>query len=92
MVQASFPALEALIAFAAGVGLGLACFTLLERNLALYLDGRPVAGAVLQAGRLLLVAAGMLGAVQFGAIPLLSCALGLLAGRHVVLRRVRKAG
>jgi len=91
MGEPIYRALEALVAFAAGTGLGLAYFALLARNLELYLSGRPVAGGALQAGRYLLVAAGLFGAVQFGTIPLLCCALGLLIGRQLVLRRARKA-
>lgn len=79
-----------LAAFAAGAAIGWAYFALLARNLDLYLAGSPVLGAALQAGRFLLVAAVLFGAVQFGAVTLLGCALGFLVGRHIVLRRARK--
>lgn len=91
MGEATNQAPQALIALAVGTGLGLSYFALLARNLKLYLNGRPVAGGALQAGRFLLVAVGLFGSVQFGAIPLLCCALGLLFGRQVVLRRAREA-
>ena len=90
MGEALFPALQALIAFAAGMVLGLGYFALLSRNLQLYFDGRSVAGAALQLARFLLIAACLYGAAQFGAVPLLSCAAGALAGRHVILRRARQ--
>jgi len=84
------PVLEAALAVLAGIAVGLANFSLLARNLDLYLEGRPLAAAALQAGRLVAVAAVLLGAVQFGALLLLSCALGLLVARHVILRRAAK--
>ncbi len=83
-------AIEALLAAAAGFGVGLAYFGMLARNLDLYLEGRPVSGAALQAGRLVVVAGILLAAVQFGAVPLLACAAGLLMARHVVLRRHKR--
>lgn len=84
-------AIVSLAAFAAGTIAGFVYFYLLERNLAFYLDGSPLAGAALQVGRFLLAAAVLYAAVQFGAVSLLACALGFLAGRHVVLRRCREA-
>ena len=90
MVGSIYPALIALLALAAGLAIGLASFTLLARNLDLYLAGRAVAGIALQTARFLLLVAGLFAAVQFGALALLSCALGLLVGRHVVLRRHRQ--
>lgn len=89
-IQAMLPLLQLLAAFAAGVAIGLGYFTLLGRNLELYMAGAAVAGAALQAGRFLLVAAVLFGAVQFGAGALISCALGLLVGRYIVLRRAGK--
>ncbi len=83
-------ALQALVALAVGVATGFAYFGILRRNLELYLDGSPALAVALQAGRFLIAAAVLFGAVQFGAVPLLACALGLLIGRHLVLRRVRK--
>lgn len=90
MVHALPTAVPPLVALAAGVATGVAYFALLSRNLDLYLAGAPLAGAALQAGRFLLAAAVLFSAVQFGALPLIACAIGFLAGRHLVLRRVRK--
>lgn len=92
MAHSTLEVLRASIAFAAGVALGLAYFATLARTLDLFVSGAPVAAIVLQAGRFLLAAAVMYAAAQFGALPLLSCVLGFLVGRHCVLRRVRKEG
>ena len=82
-----FPAVAAL---GVGLALGLAFFASLRRNVQFYTDGRPLAGVVLHLLRVLLVAAVLVAAVQFGAVPLLACALGFLIGRHLVLRRVER--
>lgn len=81
---------QALVALLVGVATGLAYFGLLAKNLDLYLSGSGVAGAALQAVRFALAAAVLYGAVQFGAVPLLACALGLIAGRQITLRRARR--
>ena len=86
MPDSGFDVLGAIAAFAAGLALGVAFFASLWRNMRFYAEGRPVAGALLHASRFLLVIAVLAGAVQFGAMPLLSCALGLIVGRVLVMR------
>jgi hypothetical protein len=90
----AFPSSAPLLALGglcAGLVLGLAYFASLRRNVRLYADGRPVAAGLLQAGRFALLAGALAGIAQFGGVPLLASALGLLAGRWAVMRRTRKA-
>ena len=77
-------------AFVAGLALGTVFFASLWRNMRFYADGRPVAGAILHILRFLLLIAVLAGAVQFGAMPLLSCTLGLLIGRRLVMRYMER--
>lgn len=74
----------------AGLVLGVAFFALLERNVALYAQGRPLAAGLLHLARIAVLVAVLGAAVHFGAGPLLACATGLVGGRWLVLRRVRK--
>ncbi|MDD3797631.1 MAG: ATP synthase subunit I [Novosphingobium sp.] len=86
------PGLLAQLALWLGTGLvlGLAFFASLRRNVALYAEGRPLLAGLLHAGRIAVVVAVLAGAVHFGAEALLACSLGLLAGRWLVMRGVRK--
>ena len=86
MPDFGFDVLRAAAAFVAGLALGVAFFASLLRNMRFYAEGRPVAGALLHASRFLLVIAVLAGAVQFGAMPLLSCAFGLIVARMLVMR------
>ena len=83
--------LAAVIALAAGLVFGLAFFASLRRTLRYYADGRPIAGGLLHGLRFLVLAVVLAGAAQFGALPLLTCTLGLFVARRLVLRGVRKA-
>ncbi|WP_170304641.1 ATP synthase subunit I [Croceicoccus estronivorus] len=76
--------------FGAGALLGLAFFTSLRRNVTLYTEGRPVAAGLLHAGRIAILIAVLAGAVHFGAGPLVACTIGLLAGRWLIMRRIRR--
>ena len=78
---------SAAIALGGGLLLGIAFFTSLRRNAQYYAEGRPLVAGALQSLRFLLLGTILVGAAQFGAIPLLACTLGLFAGRQLVLRR-----
>ena len=76
----------------AGLAGGTAHFALLRWNTALYLRPSGLSRAiVLQALRLALLAGVLVLLARQGALPLLLGALGVLAGRWIVLRRVRGA-
>jgi len=77
---------SAAIALVGGVLLGVAFFASLRRNAQYYADGRPLAAGALQTLRFLLLGTILIGAAQFGAMPLLACTLGLFAGRQLVMR------
>jgi hypothetical protein len=85
-----FDALRASAAFVAGLALGIVFFGTLWRNMRFYAEGRVLAGALLHASRFLLAIAILAGAVQFGAMPLLACAFGLVVGRMLVMRFVER--
>jgi len=88
-VFASLPPLAgAVIGLVVGLGLGLVHFATLKKVTALYLSGAAtlrVAG--LQLARFVLLAAALALLALWGGLPLLSGALGVLAGRAIVLRR-----
>jgi hypothetical protein len=63
---------------------------MLKENVRLYCGGRPVVAALLHGGRFALAAIVLGGAAYFGAAPLLTCALGLLIGRQLVMRKLRE--
>ena len=76
----------------AGLAGGVAHFALLRWNTALYLRPRGLGRAIaLQALRLVLLAGVLVALARQGALPLLLGALGVLAARWIVLRRVRGA-
>jgi F1F0 ATPase subunit 2 len=85
------PALQSALALAAGVLLGLFHFTTLRRITEFYAQGRAGKAAAFQLARFVPFAAIFLVAARLGALPLLACALGVLAGRWIVLRRARTA-
>ena len=93
---AMLPALPMLLALAAyllvGVLLGLVYFSALWWNVQLMgRRGRKAAAIGLMLGRLALMI-GLLGlASRDGALPLLLMALGVLIGRAIVMRRLRRA-
>lgn len=73
-----------------GVVLGLIYFRGLWWNARMLAGGRPAKRVVaLMLGRFVLLAAVLALVAHAGALPLLATALGLLAGRQFVLRRVR---
>lgn len=84
------PIFHAIAAFILGAMLGLPFFSLMQRNLVLYFEGHAIRGVVLHAVRILLIVAGLAGAVQFGAVPLLACTLGIVMARHITIHRALK--
>jgi hypothetical protein len=89
-----FPAWAALLAlahFALGVALGGAYFQSLWRNAQLLAAGVPIRTAAWMAGRFTLLACALALTSFEGAAALLATGLGVLAGRAIVLRRVREA-
>jgi len=75
---------------AAGYGLGLLYFRMLWWNVRLLTSGaRPVVAALLGAARFAGLGVILFLASRCGAQPLLVMALGVLAGRAAVLRRLR---
>ena len=76
----------------AGLAGGTAHFALLRWNTDLYLRPRGLGRAIaLQGTRLALLAFVLVALARQGALPLLLGALGVLAARWIVLRRVRGA-
>lgn len=94
-VLASLPPLVVGVLVAAacaalGVGLGLVYFRGLWWNARMLAGGRSAKRVVaLMLGRFVLLAAVLALLARAGALPLVAAALGLLAGRQFVLRRVR---
>lgn len=94
MTLASFGTFQASCAlvlwFAAGCGLGLLYFGVLWWNVRLLTSGaKPVMAALLGAVRFGGLGLALFLASDFGALPLLAVVLGVLAGRVVVVRRLR---
>lgn len=84
------PAVAAVFGFVVGLALGLFHFATLRKVTALYVAGGSAGRAIaLQVARLVLLAAVLAGLALAGAVPLISGAVGLLAGRMIVLRRGR---
>lgn len=80
-----------MLAWAAlGLALGLLHFALLRWNTRLYLEGRRFA-PLLQAARILAVAAVFVPLARLGAWPVLLAMGGFLIGRGLILRRARAA-
>ncbi len=89
-----FPAWTALLAFAhfaIGVMLGFVYFRSLWWNARLLAAGVPTLTAAWMAGRLTLLACVLALMSLEGATALLTTGLGVLAGRAIILRQVRKA-
>lgn len=79
------------IAMMAGLILGLAHFTSLRTVTAMLLAGRhPARALALQLARMAVIVAAFAGFAVAGALPLLGGTTGLLIGRTIVLRRVRR--
>ncbi|MBS0126021.1 hypothetical protein KB874_18200 [Aestuariicoccus sp. KMU-90] len=79
---------QAATALLAGLALGLFHFATLARLIALLVAGRMVA-VPLQLARFALLVPFLWIAAQFGAAVLLAGAAGILAGRALLLRRLR---
>lgn len=76
---------------AAGLALGAAYFALLWWGVQGLADGRrSVLAMLVWAGRFVLLAGVLLLAGRQGALPLLAAAAGVLGGRALVLRRLRR--
>ena len=84
--------LLSLLGLAVGLVAGTLHFLTLRRGTALYLGGGSPARAIaLQLARLALLTAVLAGLAWLGAAPLLAGALGVVAARHLVLRRGKEA-
>lgn len=80
-----------LLWFAAGCGLGLLYFGILWWNVRLLTSGaKPVMAALLGAVRFAGLGVSLFLATISGVLPLLCMVLGVLAGRRVVMRRLRR--
>jgi F1F0 ATPase subunit 2 len=75
------------VAFAAGLVLGLLHFASLRRVADVFAAGAAGRALALQAVRWVALVAVLILFAREGALPLLLCALGLLVARAVVLRR-----
>jgi hypothetical protein len=74
-----------------GVALGLAYFYMLRRSAELLVSGGHTARLILLvAGRLLMIATGLIAAALSGGLPLLATALGVWAGRAIIVRTERR--
>ena len=82
------PGLVAALAGLAGLALGVLHFRSLERVTALLVQGR-LAGVALQIGRLAVLAVFLWLCTRGGTWPLVAGGAGLMAGRALVLQRVR---
>jgi F1F0 ATPase subunit 2 len=80
-------ALHILLGFAVGAPLGLVHFATLRWNTGLYLGKGPALGLGLQVLRLAVLGTVFFLLARLGAVMLLSATLGLLAARHLLLRR-----
>jgi F1F0 ATPase subunit 2 len=86
------PAAGVVLGLAVGAILGLIHFGSLRWNTRLYLAGGSIALAfALQLARFAILAGAFILLARLGALPLLSGALGLLAARSYVVRRVESA-
>jgi len=88
---APWPLAQTAIALALGMLLGLVHFASLHRITDFYAGGKAFKAVCLQLGRFVLLAAVLVAAARFGVLPLLACAIGLLVGRWLVLKRARRA-
>lgn len=70
-----------------GMGLGFAHYRALDLVTRHFVEGRTGAAIGMQIGRLALLGMILVGAAWLGAMPLLACFAGILAGRWFVLRR-----
>ncbi|MGP8232091.1 MAG: ATP synthase subunit I [Methylovirgula sp.] len=82
--------IEAVAAFVAGAGAGIAHFGLLRKNVDLFLSGGSAMRAVvLQIGRLAVTGLTLYVAVRFGGVLVLLAALaGFLSARQLMLRQI----
>jgi F1F0 ATPase subunit 2 len=84
----SEPIAGAVFGLAAGALLGLAHFGSLWWNTGLYARGGAAAALVIQLARFAVLGLVLAGLAHLGAMPLLAGALGLIAVRHLVVRRL----
>lgn len=81
------------LGFVLGLVFGYVHFATLDRVTRLFMGGGPPWQAVgLQLARLVVLAALMVALALLGVGALLAGMFGVIAGREIVLRRVRKAG
>ena len=90
MIASPLPSLALQCATGALVGaaLGYAYFRALWWNVTLFDKGATAAGLLLLATRFILLASAFYMLARFGAATLISAALGLLAARRVLVRRL----
>jgi F1F0 ATPase subunit 2 len=79
-----------MIGLAAGAILGAAHLASLWWSVILLRDGRPVLGILAQALRFVALAAGLAVIARHGAAPLIAAAVGVLAARALLLRRLER--
>ncbi len=79
---------EVFIALAVGAGIGTAHYFFLWRNVETLVSGGSVARALLlHLGRFLVTGAALYLVAHFGALPLSAALLGIIAARHMMVRR-----
>ncbi len=78
------------LGFALGLAVGVFHFASLKQVTALYLGGSPVRAIALQLLRLAVLAGLMVALVLLDIPAFAAGALGVIVGREIVLRRVRK--
>lgn len=88
LTAAATPAAGALLGLIVGTLLGLAYFGSLWWNARLYAGGGGFRALGIQMLRLVLLIGGLAGLAKLGALPLLAGALGLLAARSLLIRRL----
>ena len=79
-----------MIGLAAGAILGAAHLASLWWSVILLRDGHPVLGILAQALRFVVLAAGLAVIARHGAAPLIAAAVGVLAARALLLRRLER--
>jgi F1F0 ATPase subunit 2 len=82
--------IAALMGLAAGAILGATHLASLWWSVVLVRDGRPILGVTMQALRFVALALALAVIARHGAAPLLAAAVGVLAARALLLRRLRR--
>jgi hypothetical protein len=88
VTPAASPAFQIALGAGAGLAAGAAYFWALRRNVDLFEQGATPKAILLLMARFAALAAALTALAKIGALALLSGALGLLAARRAVLRRL----